>query len=157
MLRSIGGAHMPQEKPPETFSVSGGQTVDQSNGFRQFDESFDQTFSKVCAVEGAEPSSPSADGEISLSASLFDNFFSAPSSCREKVAMAFVHFLFQLPFVYNLTARNLFGFGRFFACLYHEHNRPALLDVSVLGGVEAGCSYILSTDRMKYLHGDLAA
>ena len=27
--------------------------------------------------------------------------FSAPSSCREKVAMAFVHFLFLLPFVYN--------------------------------------------------------
>ena len=69
MLRSIGGAHMPQEKPPETFSASGG----------------------------------------------------------------------------------------FFACLYHEHNRPALLDVSVLGGVEAGCSYILPTDRMNCLHGDFAA
>ena len=27
--------------------------------------------------------------------------FSAPSSCREKVAMAFVYFLFQLPFVYS--------------------------------------------------------
>ena len=43
-----------------------------------------------------------AGGEISSPASLFANFFSAPTSCREKVAMAFVHFLFQLPFVYNL-------------------------------------------------------
>ena len=33
--------------------------------------------------------------------------FSAPSSCREKVAMAFVHFLFQLPFVYNLAPSRL--------------------------------------------------
>ena len=45
--------------------MRGSQTIDKTNKFRQFDESFDQTFSKVCEVEGAEPSSPVATDEIS--------------------------------------------------------------------------------------------
>ena len=64
-------------------------------------------------MEGAEPSSPSADGEISYSAfgilysaSLFDNANLAKRVCngakREKVAMEFVQFLFLLPFVDTL-------------------------------------------------------
>jgi len=46
--------------------------------------SFRPPFSKGGAVEGAEPSSPSAEGEM-LSAFLFDNFFFAPHTCKEKV------------------------------------------------------------------------
>ena len=34
------------------FATAPFQTVDQSNGLRQFDESFGQTFSKVCEVKG---------------------------------------------------------------------------------------------------------
>jgi hypothetical protein len=34
-------------------------------------KSFDQTFSKVCAVEGAQPSSLSAESEIFLTALFF--------------------------------------------------------------------------------------
>ena len=37
-------------------------------------ESFGQAFSKACATEGAEPSSPSADDEILLTAFSFANF-----------------------------------------------------------------------------------
>ena len=40
------------------------QTVDKTKGFRQFDESFRPPFSKGGAVKGAEPLSPSAEGEI---------------------------------------------------------------------------------------------
>jgi hypothetical protein len=46
-------------------------------------------FSKACAVEG---SAPSAEGEISHTAFLFDNFFFAPTSRKEKVAKEFVRF-----------------------------------------------------------------
>jgi hypothetical protein len=35
--------------------------------------------------EGATPLSPSAEGEIPLTAFLFVNFFFAPFSCKEKV------------------------------------------------------------------------
>ena len=35
------------------------QTVDKITDFRQFNESFDQTFSKVCGVEGQSPPRPS--------------------------------------------------------------------------------------------------
>ena len=49
-------------------------------------ESFRPPFSKGGAVEGAEPSSPPAGGEIPQTAFLFVSFFSAPFSCREKAA-----------------------------------------------------------------------
>ena len=55
-------------------------------------EGFDQTFSKVCAVEAAEASSPSAEGEIPSSAFLFVNFFFAPFSCKEKVEYRLLFF-----------------------------------------------------------------
>jgi len=46
------------------------------HGFRQLDKSFDQTFSKVCEVEGAEPSSLSAESETPLiGAFLFAKLF----------------------------------------------------------------------------------
>jgi len=46
------------------------------NGYRQLDKSFDQTFSKVCEVEGAQPSSLSAESETSLiGAFLFAKLF----------------------------------------------------------------------------------
>ena len=67
------------------------QTVDKTKVFRQIDESFGQAFSKACAVEAAEASSRSAERDTPLSAFLFANFFFAPSSCKEKVANAFVH------------------------------------------------------------------
>ena len=60
------------------------QTVDQSNGFRQFDESFDQTFLKVCAVEGAESSSPPAGGEIPIRRFLFAKLFLCAYTLKEK-------------------------------------------------------------------------
>ena len=49
------GGNFLKEVPP--------QTVDKTNGFRQIDESFGQAFSKACAVEAAQASSPSAEGE----------------------------------------------------------------------------------------------
>jgi len=39
----------------ELCGVALTETVAQSNSFRQFDESFDQTFSKVCGVKGEKP------------------------------------------------------------------------------------------------------
>jgi len=51
-------------------------------------ESFRPPFSKGGAVEGAEPSSPSAEGEILLSAFFFLRAFSfAPIWSKEKAAM----------------------------------------------------------------------
>ena len=52
-------------------------------------KSFDQTFSKVCAVEGAEPSSRSAEREIPSSAFLFANFFFAPEVSKKKWLTSF--------------------------------------------------------------------
>jgi len=43
-------------------------------------------------VEAAEASSPFAEGETLFSAFLFDNFFFAPSACKEKVAKGVVLF-----------------------------------------------------------------
>ena len=43
-------------------------------------------------MEAAEASSPSAEGEIPLVAFLFDSFFFAPTSCKEKAANKFMHF-----------------------------------------------------------------
>jgi len=48
------------------------------------DESFGQAFSNACAVEAAEASSPSAEGETFLSAFSFASFSLAPSTCKRK-------------------------------------------------------------------------
>jgi len=55
-------------------------------------KSFDQTFSKVCAVEAAEASSPSAEGEIPLSALLFCELFSCAYIAKRKAANNFLLF-----------------------------------------------------------------
>ena len=62
--------------------------VGKANG-GQLGESFGQAFLKACAVEAAKASSPSAEGEKLMSAFLFENFFFAPSVCKEKVAKEF--------------------------------------------------------------------
>ena len=71
---------------------SGVQFTDVTSDFRQLGKSFGQAFSKACGVKGAEPLSPSADGEIPYTAFLFDNFFCAHSSRKEKVAKKFIQF-----------------------------------------------------------------
>ena len=119
------------------------ETVDQSSGFRQFAESFDQ---RAAHVSDCRPKQRPSSVWLKFSPAFFKRrrgrgrgalvavrrrrnipfgvsfgqilqsrfaaeqreaftSFSAPSSCREKVAMAFVHFLFQLPFVDNLRGR----------------------------------------------------
>ena len=60
------------------------QTVDKTNEFRQFDESFRPPFSKGGAVEAAEASSRSAEREITFAAFLFANFFFAPLVSKKK-------------------------------------------------------------------------
>jgi hypothetical protein len=57
-----------------------------------FDKSFGQAFSKACEVEGAKPSSSSAEDEIPLTAFSFASFSLAPPSCKRKAAKAFVSF-----------------------------------------------------------------
>ncbi|MBO5294116.1 MAG: hypothetical protein J6B71_02565, partial [Clostridia bacterium] len=52
-------------------SSEGAQTVDKTNGFRQIAESFGQAFSKACAVEAAQASSPSAEGEKTCFSAFF--------------------------------------------------------------------------------------
>ena len=55
-------------------------------------ESFDQTFSKVCAVEAAKASSRSAEREILPIGVFFLRTFSfAPTRSKEKVAKEFVY------------------------------------------------------------------
>ncbi|MBO5294360.1 MAG: hypothetical protein J6B71_03850 [Clostridia bacterium] len=54
-----------------------------------FWESFGQAFSKACEVEGAEPSSLSAESEIPLTAFSFASFSLAPPSCKRKAAKEF--------------------------------------------------------------------
>ena len=68
-------------------------------------------FSKACAVEAAEASSRSAERETPLSAFLFANFFFAPSSCKEKVANAFVY-CYKLCAFGLLANKGLEGFFR---------------------------------------------
>ena len=65
------------------------QTVGQSNGFRQFDESFDQTFSKVCEVKGEKPLSPPAGGEIPIRRFLFAKLFLCAYTLKEKADKRF--------------------------------------------------------------------
>jgi len=47
-------------------------------------KSFDRAFSKARGVEGAKPSSPSAEGEIPFGVSLLLAFLFAPPACKEK-------------------------------------------------------------------------
>jgi hypothetical protein len=81
------------------------QTVDKTTGFRQSDESFRPPFSKGGAVEGAQPSSRSAEREIllrrfflrtqtreAICGELASLFSFAPLSCKEKATMEFVQF-----------------------------------------------------------------
>ena len=60
------------------------QLADKGVSTAKMMKSFGQAFSKACAVEGAEPSSPPSDGEIPFSAFLFDNFFFAPLASKKK-------------------------------------------------------------------------
>ena len=69
---------------PQTTAMAVVETVDQSNCFRQFDESFDQTFSKVCGVKGEKPLSPSAEGEIPSFGVSFCELFLCAYTLKEK-------------------------------------------------------------------------
>jgi hypothetical protein len=51
---------------------------------REASESFGQAFSKACAVKGAEPLSPSAEGEITRGVSFLLSFFLCASCAKEK-------------------------------------------------------------------------
>ena len=71
---------------PKEYGIRRIQTVDKTNGFRQIAESFGQAFSKACAVEAAQASSPSAEGEKTCFSAFFFllSFFSfAPFSSKE--------------------------------------------------------------------------
>ena len=70
----------------------GAQLADKGISTVKMTKSFDQTFSKVCAVEAAEASSPSAEGEIPLSALLFCELFSCAYIAKRKAANNFVLF-----------------------------------------------------------------
>ena len=90
------------QRPPWHFEA--GQTVEKTNEFRQFDKSFRPPFSKGGAVEGAEPSSPSADGEILLSALSFCKAFSLRLHGQRKSVVQIRSFLWLTPFVYSLNS-----------------------------------------------------
>ncbi|MBQ8432665.1 MAG: hypothetical protein IJX28_07250 [Clostridia bacterium] len=62
----------------------GSQIADKGVSAIKITKSFGQAFLKACAVEGAEPSSTPAGGEILFSAFLFDNFFFAPLASKKK-------------------------------------------------------------------------
>ena len=117
----------------KTVSRSETQTIDQSRGFRQIDESFDQTFSKVCGVKGEKPLSPSAEGEIpsfgvSFGQTLRSRFaaeqreafasFFAPTRSKKKRTNVFVQFLFDMPFVDNLRPRQPCRLPRSFTVVF---------------------------------------
>ncbi len=70
----------------------GSQPADKGISTVKMKKSFRPPFSKGGAVEAAEASSPSAEGEIPLAAFLFVSFFFAPPSCKEKAANNFVLF-----------------------------------------------------------------
>ena len=70
----------------------------------QSSESFRPPFSKGGAVEGAEPSSPSADGEILLSALSFCKAFSLRLHGQRKSVVQIRSFLWLTPFVYSLNS-----------------------------------------------------
>ena len=84
-------------QPPGTFSVPGGSDC------RQSSESFRPPFSKGGAVEGAKPSSPSADGEILLSALSFCKAFSLRLPGQRKSVVQIRSFFVANAFVYSLS------------------------------------------------------
>jgi hypothetical protein len=68
------------------------QLADKGISTVKLPKSFGRAFSKARAVEGAEPSSPSAEGEISYTAFSFASFSLAPTSCKRKATKAVVLF-----------------------------------------------------------------
>ena len=74
---------------PQTTAMAVVETVDQINCFRQFDESFDQTFSKVCGVKGEKPLSPPAGGENSSFGVSFCELFLCAYTLKEKAGERF--------------------------------------------------------------------
>jgi hypothetical protein len=85
------------------FANAKNQTVDKTSGFRQSDESFRPPFSKGGAVEGAQPSSRSAEREIllrrfflrtqtreAICGELASLFSFAPAVSKKKWRMGFV-------------------------------------------------------------------
>ena len=89
MSRMAGAEKEQPRKPIEKSASAVAETVDQSIGLRQFDESFDQTFSKVCGVEGAKPSSPPAGGEITFLGVSFCELFLCAYMLKEKADKRF--------------------------------------------------------------------
>ena len=79
-------------------------TIGKDSDCRQSSESFRPPFSKGGAVEGAEPSSPSADGEILLSALSFCKAFSLRLHGQRKSVVQIRSFLWLTPFVYSLNS-----------------------------------------------------
>ena len=79
------------------------QTVDKTNASREFDKSFDQTFSKVCAVEGAQPSSRSAEREIPFLRSLLQAFLLRLLPAREKRLTILCNLTLYTHLVYTLS------------------------------------------------------
>ena len=98
------------------------QLADKGVSTAKMMKSFGQAFSKACAVEGAEPSSPPSDGEIPFSAFLFDNFFFAPLASKKKWLTNLydrTNSLFMMRFVSSLK-----GLGRvLFYCKYWRGKR----------------------------------
>ena len=90
----------PSQKTPLPWE--GAQRADKGVSTVILTKSFGQAFSKACAVEGAEPSSPSAEGEIPYTAFSFGNFSFAPMVSKEKVAMSFMVFTIEISLVYTL-------------------------------------------------------
>ena len=60
-------------------------------------KSFRPPFSKGGAVEAAEASSPSAEGETPFTAFSFASFSLAPTFCKRKATMAFLLFTNSYP------------------------------------------------------------
>ena len=84
-------------QPPGTENVPGGSDC------RQSSESFRPPFSKGGAVEGAKPSSPSADGEILLSALSFCKAFSLRLHGQRKSVVQIRSFFVANAFVCSLS------------------------------------------------------
>ena len=112
---AVNGERLSCEKP---------QAVDQSNSFRQFDESFDPRAAHVSlsskslrrrsrrefatqsspGSRARSPCRPPQRAKFPYMAFLFVSFFFAPTRSKKKRTNAFVQFLFDAPFVYNLGA-----------------------------------------------------
>ena len=86
------------------------ETVDKTNEFRQSAESFGRAFSKARAVEGAEPSSRSAEREISISALSFCKLFLCAHMVKEKATKGFVQFDIFCTFGLHSGGENLLDF-----------------------------------------------